>query len=169
MKPPVARFAASERLYAAALHLFPRDMRLRFGDEMRLAFREQCLDSVSHGNRGAARLLCRTLCDLLAGATREHLSNFLQPRLHGRLSMRIAKSISLVAIGTVLLTFSGIAVLVSAEFARINGTSVPFSLYESRDLLLLALACAGVVFFGWGCVETRSIASDGRSTSAVAT
>ena len=83
--------------------------------------------------------------------------------------MRIAKSISLVTIGTVLLTFSGIAVLIRAEFARVNGTSVAFSLHESGDLPLLALACAGVVFFGWGCVETRSIASDGRSTSAVAT
>lgn len=157
MKAPFARPGASERLYAAALHLLPREMRVRFASEMRQAFREQLREAAALGRRGAVHLACRTLCDLIAAATREHLSIFVQPRQGGRLSMHMTKRIGLVTVGTVLLTCSGIAELIGSEFARINGTSVSFSIHESRDLFLLALACAGAVFFAWGCIETRSI------------
>jgi len=65
----------SERVYALAMRLYPRDLRDRFGDDMRELFRDQWKAARRRaGWRGVARLWLATAPALVGGASAERLT-----------------------------------------------------------------------------------------------
>lgn len=71
-----AWIAALDRIYAAALHLYPRAHRLQWGAEMRQTFRDRCREAQRAG-RGAWRfVLGECLPDLAFSASRERADAF---------------------------------------------------------------------------------------------
>jgi hypothetical protein len=76
---------AAEAVYAAALGLYPRRIRERHGEEMRLAFRDRCRE-VSADGRSAWRLLGLEIVPDLAGSLASaHLDEPMAPRLRNAL------------------------------------------------------------------------------------
>lgn len=62
-----------DRVYAAALYLYPRAHREHFGGQMRLAFRDRCREAHRVGRGPAGVLLGELLPDLAASASRERI------------------------------------------------------------------------------------------------
>jgi hypothetical protein len=62
---------AADALYGAALRLYPRAFRERWGEPMRQAFRDRCRE-VARGERSGVALLHESLADIAAAAGREH-------------------------------------------------------------------------------------------------
>jgi len=68
------RLAASERVYAGLLHLYPAAFRDRYGDEMVRLFADQLRDArTGRSDNGVVATWLRTLADLAASAIGEHL------------------------------------------------------------------------------------------------
>lgn len=68
------RPTASDRVYGGLLRVYPRDFRVRYGDEMVVLFGDQLRDARSAGtNRAVAATWLRTLIDLARSAVGEHL------------------------------------------------------------------------------------------------
>jgi len=68
------RSRASERAYAALIHLFPREFRRDFGNDMLEYFRDRWHDEYTRaGWRGAAVLWIRALLDVTTTAVHEHI------------------------------------------------------------------------------------------------
>jgi len=65
--------SASERVYAALMHVYPRAFRAQYGDEMMDYFRDRLRDERARaGARGVARLWTRALIDLASSAIHEY-------------------------------------------------------------------------------------------------
>ena len=72
---PRRRSRVSERVYAALMHLYPRDFREQYGDEMLDLFRDRWNDEHSRSRmRGTLRMWSRTLVDVSTTALHEHIA-----------------------------------------------------------------------------------------------
>src|SRR5438270_4941052 len=68
--------SVSARLYAAALPLYPRDLRQEFGSDMAEVFNEDLSDAVERaGLRGAIQVWYRSVWELLRFALPGHMEN----------------------------------------------------------------------------------------------
>lgn len=142
------------RIYAAALHLYPRGHRERWGTEMRLVFRERCRQLASARQGLCGWLLAVVLPDLIASTFREGVAAFFHVLQGGpmRKSALIALGIVLEVVGTALLIVSVIGLGYSVHSGRF---SYPGG-FDALTGLQLAFGIGGASLLALGIRELAS-------------
>lgn len=136
-----AWLAFLDRVYGAAMRLYPRAHRQRWGEEMRQAFRAGCRDVTDRPRAVLHWCGMVVLPDLLASSLRERYTHLFQT-LQGtamRLTRTVLPAILLDLTGTVLLAFGAFAIgygIVQGRFSH-PGT------LDSLTALQAATAIAG--------------------------
>jgi len=105
-----------EALYARFVAIYPMHFRERFGNEMRLVFRERLRDAMHEGPLGRIRFFARMASDVVASLASEHLSaNFGSPA-RVRRTVHVSVTTALAALAIAVLV--GAYVLVDAVVLR---------------------------------------------------
>src|SRR5262249_55479555 len=76
--------SSAARAYDAALALYPRSLRDRYGDEMRATFADRCRDAAGRGRLAIAGLLAREIADVAATAGAARRRSYRVRSLTGR-------------------------------------------------------------------------------------
>jgi predicted permease len=150
----------SERAYRALLHLYPRDFRRRFGDDMCDLFR----DRLRHDEQHPARLWLHVAPDLIGSAAHERMralhDGLLKPRQHTPLLSRSGDSMLETIVNDVRLTlrmlrktpaFTAVAILVIAL-----GSGAVTTIFSAANALVLRPLP--------GVREPRDVVDIGRTT-----
>lgn len=139
------------RMYAAALWLYPRSHRERWGVQMQQAFRDRCREAMRDG-RSLLQVVCAELLpDLVASACRER---FITPRTTNQPGGFMHKLIgtALILVGALFLALSATALwnnLHSARFAHPGA-------FDALGILQIAFGVAGLVLSVIGLRQARS-------------
>lgn len=139
------------RMYAAALWLYPRSHRERWGAQMQQAFRDRCREAMRDG-RGPLQVVCAELLpDLVASACRER---FITPRTTNQPGGFMHKliGIALILVGATFLALSATALWNSVQSARFAHPGA----FDALGILQIAFGAAGLVLSAIGLRQTRS-------------
>jgi hypothetical protein len=150
MSPPTSNdpvwIGVLDRVYVAALWLYPSAHRHRWGAEMRLAFRDRCREAAAAGRGPFNVVFAELLPDLVSSATHERVVALFIHRHEGGPMQKLISTL-LVLVGASLFAVSAIG-LWHGYFARTG-------MLDSLGIMQIALGVAGVVFTGMGLREPK--------------
>jgi len=106
----------AEALYAWLMAIYPLHFRERFGNEMRLVFRERLRDAMHEGPLGRIRFFARIASDVVASLASEHLSTHFGSPAHIRRTVHVSVTTALAALAVAMLVCA--YVLVDAVVLR---------------------------------------------------
>ena len=139
-------------LYRCFLHLYPREYRRCFGEEMSRVF-DAARKSVAHNFRERSRFCVREIKGLLAGAAREHLRRELGCEIDlRRLEMRPEFHFPRSTIFLMLVLFAGVVLtIVKATSVELAYGETPGTVWPSLVSILVCMvlvmgAGAGIVW-----------------------
>ncbi|MBS0194525.1 MAG: hypothetical protein JSR34_09775 [Proteobacteria bacterium] len=138
-----------ERIYAAALYLYPRAHREQFGTPMRLAFRDRCRQAAREEWGVERWLIGVALPDLCVSVVRECFTP--SPNIQSGDPMRIATAIVLEVVGSALIALCMIALWFAVQNDRFSHPGA----FDALFALQFACGVGGAVLLAIGIRQLK--------------
>ena len=143
-----------DRIFRKLQHVYPREFREEYADEMIVTFEERAREARARGRRALIRFWVSVLMDVIATAAREHSDGWIQDI--SRAGRSLARNRSLTIVATLSLAIGiGATTTVFSVIDSVLLRSLPFPASD-RLFVLTEESGHGISFFNYLEVQQRS-------------